>query len=100
MAEAPGPMPGIRTSIHLIAGVLRHNGRACIPRSAGTTGMCAVGTPAACSESASQRGTALAPEHNRNEINPKPSFELTLATAEIGRTIGRRRNPSPDGSSH
>jgi hypothetical protein len=45
MAEAPGSMPGIR-SRHLIAGVFRHNGRACVPRRAGTAGMCGAGTPA------------------------------------------------------
>lgn len=43
MAEAPGSMPGIR-SRHLIAGVFRHNGRACVPRRAGAAGMCGAGT--------------------------------------------------------
>ena len=54
---------------HLIAGVLRHNGRACIPRSAGTAGMCAVGTPACVQRERFKRGTALALEHNRNGIH-------------------------------
>ncbi len=57
---------------HLIAGVLRHNGRVRTPESAGVAGMCAAGTPASCSETAPSEGhaPALAPEHNRNEIPP------------------------------
>ena len=57
---------------HLIAGVLRHNGRVRAPESAGAAGMCAAGTPATCSGTALSEGPApaLAPEHNRNEIPP------------------------------
>jgi hypothetical protein len=68
MVEAPGSMPGIRSN--LIAGVLRHNGRACVPGSAGTAWMCAAGTPARVQRERFKRGTALALEHNRNEIMP------------------------------
>lgn len=77
------------------------------------------------SESTSQRGTALALEHNRNEIeahvarqeeqppckrqvtrsrrrrghhHPEALVELTLRGWKSAATIGRRRNPSPDGS--
>ncbi len=69
---------------HLIAGVFGHNGRACVPRSAGTAGMCDAGTPAPRSESTFQRSTALAPEHNRNGIRPE-AFVSTAPKAEIGR---------------
>ena len=75
MVEAPGSNPGIRSK-RLIAGVLRHNGRACAPESAGVARMCAAGDPhrAARSRLSEGQSFALASEHNRNEIQQqKPS---------------------------
>lgn len=87
MVEASGSNPGIR-SRHLMAGVLRHNGHACAPQSAGAARMCAAGTPASCSESALWRiSSALALEHNRDEISwtPKQASSSSRFEAEIGR---------------
>lgn len=73
---------------HLMAGVLRHNGHACAPQSAGAARMCAAGTPASCSETALWwPGAALALEHNRDEISwtSKQASSSSRFEAEIGR---------------
>ena len=84
MAEAPGSMPGIR-SRHLIAGVFRHNGRACVPRRAGTAGMCGAGTPALAQREHITAG-------HRARAGAQPQWDLTRSLrrakalkAEIGR---------------
>ena len=59
--------------------------------------MCAAGTPASCSETALWRpGAALALEHNRDEMNNKPSsssrFEGGNRPQRLGGTGTRHRN--------
>jgi hypothetical protein len=77
---------GIR-SRHLMAGVLRHNGRATPLESEEVAGMCAAGTPASCSESTLWRRSALASEHNRDEMTSpfKSPRRAHASRVEIGR---------------
>jgi hypothetical protein len=59
-------------------------------------GMCAVGTPAPCSETALRRATALALEHIRDETQEQAFVELTLRRRNrpqrLGGTGTRHRN--------
>lgn len=67
------------------------------PTKCGAAGMCAAGTPASCSETALRwPGAALALEHNRDEMNNKPSsssrFEGGNRPQRLGGTGTRHRN--------
>lgn len=100
MVEASGSNPGIRSSIHLIAGVLRHNGRARAPESAGAAGMCAAGTPASCSETRLREGL---PSHSRRSTTamgyPSPR-RAHASRAETGRKDGAAPEPVTGNSIH
>jgi hypothetical protein len=99
MVEASGSSPGIR-SRHLMAGVLRHNGHACAPQSAGAARMCAAGTPVSCSESALWRKlppsrwstTAMRFHDTNNKPSSSSRFEGGNRPQRLGGTGTRHRN--------
>lgn len=99
MVEASGSNPGIR-SRHLMAGVLRHNGHACAPQSAGRPGCAPRGRPR---RAARQRFGGLEPPSRWSTTamgfhgHQQQAFvELTLRGRKSAATIGRHRNPSPE----
>lgn len=93
MAEAPGSKPGICSTFIPL--------RVCFGTTAEHAFLdvqerpeCATqGRLRPRSESTSQRGTALAPEHNRNGISHQAFRHASTSKAKSAATIGRRRNP-------